>query len=160
MRRTRGAPLAEIERVYRERFAELRRVAAAITGDGDAASDVVQEAFARAVGTRRSFAGRGPVDAWIWRAVVNTALNRRRADQRTGSEELPRGGDRDDDVHAVRERLAALPERQRLAVFLRYYADLDYASIAEVLGTSVGTVSSSLHAAHEALRRQLEEVVP
>jgi RNA polymerase sigma factor (sigma-70 family) len=58
----------------------------------------------------------------------------------------------------VRLWVAALPERQRLAVFLRYYADLDYRAIAQVLGVEVGTVSATLSAAHQALRRSLQEV--
>ena len=54
--------------------------------------------------------------------------------------------------------VAALPERQRLAIFLRYYADLDYRAIAEALGVEVGTVSATLAAAHAAVRKRLEEV--
>lgn len=49
-------------------------------------------------------------------------------------------------------------ERQRLAVFLRYFADLDYRSIAAALDVEVGTVSATLAAAHAALRRSLQEV--
>jgi len=48
--------------------------------------------------------------------------------------------------------VAALPERQRLMVFLRYYADLDYRAIATALGVKTGTVSATLNAAHAALR--------
>jgi len=55
--------------------------------------------------------------------------------------------------------IAALPERQRLAVFLRYYADLDYASIAEALGVKGGTVAAALNAAHENLRKTLAEAL-
>jgi RNA polymerase sigma factor (sigma-70 family) len=58
----------------------------------------------------------------------------------------------------VRALLAALPERQRLVLFLRYYADLDYRSIAEVLEIQPGTVGATLNQAHAAIRRQLEEV--
>ena len=58
----------------------------------------------------------------------------------------------------LRVALARLPERQRTAVFLRYYADLEYAAIGEVLGIQTGTVSATLNAAHAALRSQLEEV--
>ena len=54
--------------------------------------------------------------------------------------------------------LARLPERQRTAVFLRYYADLDYAAIGEALGIRTGTVAATLNSAHTALRTQLEEV--
>ena len=49
---------------------------------------------------------------------------------------------------AVRALIAALPELQRLAVFLRYYADLDYRTIGEVLEIEAGTVSATLAAAH------------
>ena len=55
--------------------------------------------------------------------------------------------------------VAALPERQRLVLFLRYYADLDYLGIAQILGVRTGTVSASLHAAHKTLRKALNEVV-
>jgi RNA polymerase sigma factor (sigma-70 family) len=62
------------------------------------------------------------------------------------------------DEVGVRTWVAALPERQRLAVYLRYYADLDYRAIASALDVEVGTVSATLSAAHQALRRSLEEV--
>jgi DNA-directed RNA polymerase specialized sigma24 family protein len=42
-------------------------------------------------------------------------------------------------------------------VFLRYYADLDYRAIAVVLGVERGTVSATLHSAHETIRQQIEE---
>jgi RNA polymerase sigma factor (sigma-70 family) len=58
----------------------------------------------------------------------------------------------------IRSWVASLPERQRLAVFLRYYADLDYRAIASVLGVEVGTVSATLNAAHSALQSSLEGV--
>jgi RNA polymerase sigma factor (sigma-70 family) len=57
----------------------------------------------------------------------------------------------------VRAAAAALPERQRLVLFLRYYADLDYAAIAAALGITEGTVGATLNAAHAVLRRSLEE---
>jgi RNA polymerase sigma factor (sigma-70 family) len=57
------------------------------------------------------------------------------------------------------EAIAALPERQRLVLFLRYYADLEYAAIAETLGIGLGTVGATLNHAHAALRRRLEEAL-
>src|SRR5829696_7633695 len=77
-RRHSGADLGEIEEVYRGRLGELRRVAAAITGDQDDAGDVVQEAFVTAVRRRGSFRGDGPLEAWLWRIVVNHARSARR----------------------------------------------------------------------------------
>jgi len=62
------------------------------------------------------------------------------------------------DELGLRAWIAALPERQRAAVFLRYYADLDYRAIARVLEIEVGTVSATLSAAHTTLRKALREV--
>lgn len=63
------------------------------------------------------------------------------------------GGD-----YELGSQVASLPERQRLVIFLRYFADLDYREIADALGVSVGTVSARLHAAHATLRAVLQEV--
>jgi RNA polymerase sigma factor (sigma-70 family) len=163
--RTRGseASLDEIEGVYRERAVRFERVAAAILRDRETARDVVQDAFATVVRKRGGFARRGSVDAWIWRAVVNTALNRLRTDRRQAETLLAQHTLADDQLlddppdADVLAELARLPERQRLVVFLRYYADLDYATIGVALDISSGTVASTLNSAHSALRRLLEE---
>jgi RNA polymerase sigma factor (sigma-70 family) len=164
MRRN-GAALTEIEAAYRLNLDAYCSVAAAIVGDRDAARDVVHDAFAAAVRTRRAFRSDGPLQAWLWRTVVNAALDRRRrratlpvttADlERTASPngDDPSGGE-------LRDALARLPERQRLVLFLRYYADLDYRTIGEALGITSGAVGATLHAAHAALRSTLEEVAP
>lgn len=160
MARARGATLIELRGLYERRLCEFRRVAAAIVGGREAAEDVVQEAFVRAVRARDSFAGDGPLDAWVWRIVVNAA---RAAARSPLVEASVNGGFRSEAPSAVVQLtplIAALPERQRHAVFLRYYADLDYRSIAAVLGIEVGTVSATLSAAHQAVRRALKEVVP
>jgi DNA-directed RNA polymerase specialized sigma24 family protein len=69
--------IAEIGKLYRTRRPESCRAAAAIAGDRSLAEDVVQ-AFAKAVRRRRSFKGRGTLEAWVWRIVVNTARDARR----------------------------------------------------------------------------------
>jgi RNA polymerase sigma factor (sigma-70 family) len=55
----------------------------------------------------------------------------------------------------IRQWISELPERQRVAVFLRYFTDLDYRGIAEALDIEVGTVSAALHAAHATLRTRV-----
>lgn len=160
---TRGEPLRdELEAVYRRRYRQFLRVATAILGDEASGHDAVQEGFAQALHAQRSFRGEGSLEAWVWRMVVNAALASRRS--RVARREAPEtaeaasaNGHRTDGV-GVRAWVAALPDRQRLAVYLRYYADLDYRSIADALGVEVGTVSASLSSAHQALRRSLEEV--
>ena len=156
----RGASLAEIEAVYAADAPRLRRVAAAILGDPEGAQDVVQDAFAAAIRKRRSFLRRGPVEGWIWRAVVNTALNRRRAEASQQARALRAAGaapapdeEPPDDLRAA---VARLPDRQRAALFLCYYADLDYAAIGRVLGIRSGTVGKLLHDARAAIREEVE----
>jgi RNA polymerase sigma factor (sigma-70 family) len=155
----RGASLDDLEALYRRRFEVFVRVAAGVTGDADRARDAVQDAFATAVRKRRSFRGDGPLEAWVWRIVLNAARSdmRRPVPALNYDERFASNGHAAEDSE-LRVALARLPERQRTAVFLRYYADLDYAAIAEALGISAGTVAATLNAAHAALRTRLEEV--
>jgi RNA polymerase sigma-70 factor (ECF subfamily) len=156
MVRKKGASLDQVERLYRERYAYFVRVAQAVVGSETAAHDAMQDGFAQAVRKRGSFRGDGPLEAWLWRLVLNAAIGIRR---RSGSLEPfepapePAASDEREDDEQMRAWVAELPERQRLAVFLRYYADLDYRAIATALGVEVGTVSATLSAAHAALRR-------
>lgn len=150
--------LRELEVLYTRDFQSYVRVARAITGDRERAVEAVQDGFARAIDARGSFRGEGPLGAWVWRIVVNAARTAARAP--LVEEAFP--WTREPEAAGIAELaplIAALPERQRHAVFLRYYADLDYRSIAAVLGIEVGTVGATLAAAHRAVRRALEEVV-
>jgi RNA polymerase sigma factor (sigma-70 family) len=155
-----GADPAQIEAIYRARLADFRRVAAAIVGDVERGSDAVQEAFGSALRKRKSFRGEAPLEAWLWRLVVNQALDELRATRRGPVPVLlsANGSSTHEDAR-LSAAVAALPERQRLAVFLRYYADLDYASIAEALGVKGGTVAAALNAAHHNLRKTLQEAL-
>lgn len=158
MRSSRDPLLSELEEVYRTRFPDFLRVARAIVGDRERAFESVQDGFADAISGRDGFRRDGPLEAWVWRAVVNAA---RKATRRPLVE-----------VHAVQNEtwepplarpevaplIAALPERQRLVIFLRYYADLDYRAIADTLDVEIGTVSATLAAARAAVRSRLKEV--
>ena len=155
----RGASLEDLEALYRSRFDVFARVAASVTGDSERARDAVQEGFSTAVRKRRTFRGEGPLEAWVWRIVLNAARSDvRRAIPAVGYDEPAATNGHPDHDAELRVALARLPERQRTAVFLRYYADLDYAAIGEALGIQTGTVAATLNAAHAALRGQLEEV--
>ena len=156
MRLSRGASVAELERVYRADFLRFVRVATAVAGDEESGADAVHDAFVRAVRKRRSFRGEGPLEAWLWRMVVNAAKKRAGRPVELEAEDSP-------SLHEngfgdpIRSLIASLPERQRLALFLRYFADLDYQSIASTLGVAPGTVGATLNAAHAALRNSLKE---
>ncbi len=64
----------EIEAIYRSDFARFARVARAIAGDRETALEAVQEGFADALRHAGQRSGRGSLDAWVWRCVVNRAL--------------------------------------------------------------------------------------
>ena len=156
-----GARLEELEAAYRTHLPRFRRVATAIVGDEERGCDAVQEAFGRAIRRRRTFRRAGTLDAWLWRFVVNAARDEARPFTRPLEEllsehDVASNGAPDDD--GLRTAVALLPERQRLVLFLRYYADLDYASIAAALEIAPGTVAATLNAAHASLRRSLQEV--
>jgi RNA polymerase sigma factor (sigma-70 family) len=158
-----AASVEAIGTLYQQRFHAFLRVAEAIVGDPELARDVVQEAFARAIRCRFDYRGEGTLDGWVWQTVVNAARNARRdrppehlpLQDVAGETASMNGRARDSQVGAL---VAALPERQRLVLFLRYYADLDYLGIAEALAIEPGTVGATLSHAHAAMRRALEEV--
>jgi RNA polymerase sigma-70 factor (ECF subfamily) len=150
----------ELGSLYRDSYHRFVRLAEAITHDPEEARDAVQEGFASALRELGRYEGRGSFEGWVWRCVVNAARMSRRKSvrglplrwERGAAPSLP-----DESEPKLLERVAHLPERQRLALFLRYFADLPYDRIAEVLEVSPGTVAASLNAAHRTLREQLEE---
>jgi RNA polymerase sigma-70 factor, ECF subfamily len=146
----------DIEALYRAGYPRFARVARAITGDRETALEAVQEGFADALRHAEQWSGRGTLEGWVWRCVVNRARKARPRRLHVGF--VDGGGAIADADPELRAHLAALPERQRLVVFLRYYADLSYQEIASALEIEVGTVSATLNAAHASLRAALEEV--
>jgi len=150
--------LEEIELIYERRYPAFLRVAVAITRDEQLGADAVQDAFVGIVRSRRGIRKRGALEAFAWRAIVNAARDRRAVRAEAGEPpELaaPSAAELDE---SVRQAIAELPERQRLVLFLRYYADLSYCEIGEALGLRTGTVSATLAAAHRTLRGRLQPV--
>jgi RNA polymerase sigma-70 factor (ECF subfamily) len=117
----------------------------------------VQETFARSLRASRTYRGEGGLEAWVFATLVNVCRDVvRRGDP--PSEPAATNG-HPETFPELRAAIALLPERQRLAVFLRYYADLEYDAIAAALDVERGTVAASLHAAHASLRATLKESV-
>jgi RNA polymerase sigma factor (sigma-70 family) len=149
--------------LYHRDYHRFVRVAEAITGSVEDGQDAVQEGFASALRQLDRFEGRGRLEGWVWRCVINAArMSRRRPARVTPLDELPETVDlaASGSERPVRllPQLVRLPERQRLVLFLRYFADLPYEAIADALEISPGTVAATLNAAHRSLRRWLEEV--
>jgi RNA polymerase sigma-70 factor (ECF subfamily) len=150
--------LAEIEDIYRHRYRSFLRFAVAMLRDRDLAHDAVQETFARAVRARSTLRDRAALDPWLWRMLANQCrdmLRARRSSSHTDEEVLV-ASDRPAANAELRDAISRLPERQRLMIFLRHYADLGYDQIAEIAGVERGTVAATLHSAHASLRRTME----
>lgn len=149
-------------------YAALVRTAALLLHRRDVAEEVVQDAF---VGLHRHWARMRDPDkalAYLRRSTVNGArsVGRRRstADRHAPLLVASAPGPVPDLAEAVAERedvlraMAALPERQREVLVLRYYADLSEAAIADALGISPGTVKAHAARGLAALRPTLEQV--
>lgn len=152
----------DIEDLYQRRYAVFRRTLACITGDVETAKDAVQEGFARALVQRDRYRGDGSLEGWVWRICLNYTRDvaRRGGDlplEAAAGTALPAI----DHDPALAEAIRDLPQRRRLVVFLRYFAGLSYAEIAEATGTRPGTVAASLAKAHASLQKRLlaEEAV-
>lgn len=158
-----------------EAFAELFRqyqdlvfkTAYLMTGNADEAKDALQEVFLQVHKALDSFQpSRGAFTTWLHRVTVNRCLSRRRKHHLPTlslSEDFPMSasprslaeGDLEE-LDAVRQALIRLSEKLRAVVILRYYQELPYAEIAQILNIPVGTVGSRLDMALKALRKELE----
>ena len=146
-----------LEKLYRERYRTFRDVLAGIVGSHDLAREVVQEAFARALRERHKWRGEGTLEAWVWRIAINVALKTRKELRRRWElEEAPPPEPLAESDHDVRAVVRSLPPRRRLLVFLRYFADLTYAEIAQATNVAEGTVAATLAQAHAELRELVE----
>jgi RNA polymerase sigma-70 factor, ECF subfamily len=147
-----------IEAVYRERYARFRDVLVSLTGSHESGRDAVQETFAQALRDRASFRGEGSLEAWIWRIAVRTA-GRQRAERAyefsTNGAVAPAPAWSDLDPELA-QAVRSLAPRQRLMVFLHYFADLSYTDVAHVCSVSEGTVAATLAQARDALLNTLE----
>jgi RNA polymerase sigma-70 factor, ECF subfamily len=158
-----AATAEQLEALYRDRYEAFERVLTGMLRDREGARDAVQEAFARALVKKRSYRGDGPLERWVWRIAVRSAFEAVKQGARTGPFEgnaAPSGASngRVGERHAaVLSALHILPQRQRLVIFLRYFADLPYDEIAAICGVAEGTVGATLNQARTALVSLLEE---
>lgn len=148
---------AAIEELYRERYTRFRNGVAPVTGSYETAHDAVQEGFARALRASRQYSGRGSLEGWVWRIVLRTALEQRRPGEELSLDEMDFAFVEPERDFALTTAVQALPPRRRLVVFLRYFADLPYRTIAEALAVDEGTVAATLSQAKQALAAILDE---
>ncbi|HKE37752.1 MAG TPA: sigma-70 family RNA polymerase sigma factor [Candidatus Baltobacteraceae bacterium] len=146
--------------------------------DANEAADLTQETFLRAYAHLGTFNPQlGKFSTWIYqiaRNVVRTHLGRtlRRPQAQQFPEDqtlenalpdLSREGDpsggvlREEAERELREALAELPERSRTVLALRYFDNMEYATIASTLGLSLGNVKTLIHRGKLALAKKMRE---
>jgi RNA polymerase sigma-70 factor (ECF subfamily) len=147
-----------------------------------AAEDLAQEVFLRVYRSRESYEASAKFTTWLYRIATNLAVNHAR-DTRHERPEVQVSIDEPDEesgttlevpdrtlnaeqsmvvrerMMAIRRRVEALPEQQKLAVIMHKYQQMDYKQIAEVLKKSESATKSLLFRAYETLREQLKEFV-
>jgi len=146
------------------------------------AEDLAQEVFLRVYRSREKYEASAKFTTWLYRIASNLAVNHARdtrhqrpettvsldePDQESGlTMDLPDSSlsaeeaiVRRERLTAIRQRVEALPERQKMALIMHKYQQMDYRQIAEVLKLSESAVKSLLFRAYETLRVQLKEFV-
>jgi RNA polymerase sigma-70 factor, ECF subfamily len=146
------------------------------------AEDLAQEVFLRVYRSRQTYEASAKFTTWLYRIATNLAVNHARdtrherpevmvsldePDEETGTtldvpdtkvsaeESLVRR----ERMLAIRAKVEALPERQKLAVIMHKYQQMDYKQIADVLKLSESATKSLLFRAYETLREQLKQFV-
>lgn len=132
------------------------------------AADLAQEAFVRAWRGLPRFKGEAALSTWLYRIAVNVCLNKvgtrapvteplEDADrfEDTSVERPGASLDRAERARAVRRAIQSLPPRQRATLILRMYHELPHQQIADILGSSVGSVKANFFHALANLKRIL-----
>jgi RNA polymerase sigma-70 factor, ECF subfamily len=151
---------AEVKALYEKHGTALAAYGCCCGLDFAAAEDAVQQVFLKLLQGRTSSLD-APV-AYLYRAVRNASLNRRRDFRR--EVEMPEdawlvGGDgRPEEALAVQGALRDLPEEQRETVFLKVWSGMTLQEIADVLEIPMNTVASRYRYAIEKLREQLRPI--
>ena len=158
---------------------QVYRVARHLVGSKEEAEDLVQETYARAFRSWRSFTPGTNLRAWLLRILTNLNIDRGRRKQRTpDTQPLEEGdyflynrleestGDSTNDEERVVERLSqddvvtalsAVPHDFRDVIVLVDIGDFSYADAAQILDIPIGTVMSRLHRGRRILKTQLAD---
>jgi RNA polymerase sigma-70 factor (ECF subfamily) len=153
------------------------RVARRLVPTREEAEDLVQDTYARAFRSWRSYTPGTNLRAWLFRILTNLNIDRGRKQQRTPDQQPMEEGDyylynrleesgAGDDEQRVVERLsqdsivdalASVPHNYRDVVVLVDIGDFSYADAAQILDVPIGTVMSRLHRGRRILKQSLAE---
>jgi RNA polymerase sigma-70 factor, ECF subfamily len=151
----------EFELFYAQHYSRVCGSLRTAFRDAQLAEDSTQEAFVRAFVRWPRVSRMERPAGWVWVVAVRVAY--RRAGRAARVVELPPDpvpiADEIADRETLRLAIESLPDRQRVAIVLRYFADLPIADVARAMGCAPGTVKSTVHAALNRLNVELDDAV-
>ena len=157
--------LPSFERIVADTTADLYRLAVRLTGDPAEARDVLQNTYLHAFEALKAgrFRGECRLETWLYRIVMHTAFDARRADQRrtrlreaAPAGEAPAQSEASVELSELRSALETLPADQRSALVLKELHGLSGRETAAVMERSEGSVEQLLVRARAELRRRFE----
>ncbi|MCC3386960.1 sigma-70 family RNA polymerase sigma factor [Enterocloster citroniae] len=149
---------ADTERILTDNYEKYYRLAYSYMRNEDDALDVVQESAYRAIRDCGKVKNKDYLSTWIYRIVVNTALDLlRKKKKETLTEELPEIPVEDQYQETeLRTILNQLDHKSKTIIILRYFEDLKLEDIADILGDNLNTVKARLYRSLKKLRLNLE----
>lgn len=155
------------ERVYRDYFDPVYRYALALTRDAQAAEELTQETFFKAMQGIDGFRGESSVKTWLCGIAKNAFLSERRRKRPEALEELPERADgrespeelalRKDEGLRAHRALHALPEPYKEVFSLRVFGQLSFREIGELFGKTENWACVVYHRARGKINAKLEE---
>lgn len=149
---------ADTETILTEKYEKYYRLAYSYMRNEHDALDVVQESAYRAIRDCGKVKNKDCLSTWIYRIVVNTALDLlRKQKKETLTRELPEipVEDRYQETE-LRTLLEQLDQKSKTIIILRYFEDLKLEDIADILGDNLNTVKARLYRSLKKLRLNLE----
>lgn len=164
---TRNRAFEQVVRTYSEQlYWQIRRMVLS----HDDTNDLLQNTFIKAWKGLEQFRGEARLSTWLYRIALNEALTFLNQQHPIDTVEIdsPEGSmadklegdtwfDGDEAQRLLQEALLTLPDKQRLVFNMKYFEEMKYEDMSQILGTSVGALKASYHLAVKKISHFLEE---
>ncbi len=150
---TKDAAFTRLVREYQEPlYWQIRRMVLS----HDDADDVLQNTFIKAWNAIDSFRQESRLQTWLFRIAINESLNHLTKKKQNLSLDMPEGSvadmlegdsyfDGDEVQRQFQEAISTLPDKQRTVFNLKYFEEMKYEDMSDMLGTSIGALKASYH---------------
>lgn len=161
------AAFGEVIKLYGTRLYWLIRRMVQSHEDAD---DILQNTFLKAWSNIENFRGDAKLQTWLYKIAINESLTFLEKERRRNNVSLEDESsmlinliaadkyvDGDELAMELRKVIATLPEKQRLVFNMKYFDDMKYEQMSEILGTSVGALKASYHLAVKKIEQHFSE---